>query len=105
MEPVSNNPQLWEEQMDPSMEEDIPLRPSEVDIPHEIQYSGKNREFPRDPGTENPEIERPDEAPEIDNPGEGPEIEKRDEGPEIEKPDQGQEISRPAKREIDPDRI
>jgi hypothetical protein len=102
-DPRGENIHPWTRLIDPSMEEDIPLRPSEVDIPHEIQYSGKNREFPRDPGTKKPELERPDEAPEIENPMEGPEIEKRDEGPEIETPDQGQEISRPAKREIDPD--
>lgn len=58
----------WQNQLDPSTEEDIPLRPSEVDIPYEIQYDQEDDLRVITPGQDKSEFELPDETPEIENP-------------------------------------
>lgn len=62
--------ELWQDEMDPSSEEDIPLRPSEVDIPHEIQYDKEDDLRIITPGQVDSEIEIPEEDFEEENPEE-----------------------------------
>ncbi|WP_158857803.1 hypothetical protein [Lunatibacter salilacus] len=57
----------WENELDPSTEEDIPLRPSEVEIPHEIQYD-KDDDLINAPVQGESEIEIPEEDFEVEDP-------------------------------------
>ncbi|HSI74872.1 MAG TPA: hypothetical protein VK957_03210 [Lunatimonas sp.] len=60
----------WQDQLDPSTEEDIPLRPSEVEIPHEIQYD-KDDDLIIPPVKGESEIEIPEEDFEVEKPEKG----------------------------------
>jgi hypothetical protein len=62
----------WQNELDPSTEEDIPLRPSEVEIPHEIQYDRDEDLRVETPGQEgdNSEFEKPNGGQDVDNPDE-----------------------------------
>jgi hypothetical protein len=63
---------LWQEELDPSTEEDIPLRPSEVEIPDEIHYDQEEdlRVISPEQDSEETAFERLEEDPDLDNPDE-----------------------------------
>lgn len=58
----------WQDEIDPSSEEDIPLRPSEVDIPHEVHYDKEDDLRIITPGPGKSEVEIPEEDIKIENP-------------------------------------
>ncbi len=56
------------EQLDPSTEQDIPLRPSEVEIPEEIQHDQEDNSEIITPGKGESEVVIPEEEIEVENP-------------------------------------
>lgn len=65
---MGDTKESWQDEMDPSSEEDIPLRPSEVDIPHEIHYDKEDDLRIITPGQGKSEAEIQEEDFEVESP-------------------------------------